>query len=777
MDRKTIRTIRTLAFFICTLILCMGFALQTRADVTKDGYVFQIEQPEKAGIVSADLFDYDIATGKPKFLTTDEKSGIVSCSRSITAEVFSSMSYYFMWYDPNAKDPLTFITKEQAQTFVIKDKAGNALSEEDIQLAPTFSGALYSFCFQRVGTLKIEYSPAGFTGQALPFTWHSQLGNYGFYEKLPTDSDMTEGWMSGNIPFQYTSDNRTVYFLYKENMNEFQRLVFKTEQEQKSGMPDFYIQLYQDFQFVMEKADESQVKVEKQADLNGYHVYKLTLGPKFETDRLVCYMKVENKDDNGRWSFGFDQELTFLFVQKQYGLHMAQVPDAASVRQEGDHVNASFLKYWQVEEGSTVPSVAFADFGDDGKLGKVFGDPAKLQVSPANGLKFWVDEDTNPGTCNISGVKPGIYTITSDGIRGSVTFEVVGKHSQLYFDKKMTQKITEKQMERLELEPGDAIYVRVALEDDEWFSETDQNKMLPEVRTYQKARTEEGEWDMLLRPVKKNPPIDVTILTFTNRLLVIELKANKKLEDVCHVVGSAGIISQKWTSATSYGGMIYRKGTVFGKEIKQKEGEYTFSEMMLDGSYKVRFKPAASAVKGKKTVTIADSVTVNGKKYEINVIAGEAFKNNKTLKKVVLPKTIREIESDAFNGCKNLASVDLSKTKVEVIGLDAFRGTKIKTVTLPKQTTTLETGAFANCKKLKTVTLGKGIRQIDEGVFKGAKNIKTLTFKGTAKLDPNKLNGLKDLGKKVVIKVPGKKMSYYKKLLKAVCFKGKIKKS
>ena len=95
--------------------------------------------------------------------------------------------------------------------------------------------------------------------------------------------------------------------------------------------------------------------------------------------------------------------------------------------------------------------------------------------------------------------------------------------------------------------------------------------------------------------------------------------------------------------------------------------------------------------------------------------------------------------------------------------------------------TEIAPNAFKNNKKLKKVTIGKNIKKIGKNAFYGCMNLKTIIIK-TTKLTKKTVgaNAFKGIHKKAVAKVPKKKLSLYKKILKAKGMKGKkqkIKKS
>ncbi len=72
------------------------------------------------------------------------------------------------------------------------------------------------------------------------------------------------------------------------------------------------------------------------------------------------------------------------------------------------------------------------------------------------------------------------------------------------------------------------------------------------------------------------------------------------------------------------------------------------------------------------------------------------------LEEVVLPESVKTIENEAFKGCENLKTIDLSN--VENIGRSAFEGCKsLETVTLSASIEYIGGYAFYGCETLKTV--------------------------------------------------------------------------
>lgn len=154
-----------------------------------------------------------------------------------------------------------------------------------------------------------------------------------------------------------------------------------------------------------------------------------------------------------------------------------------------------------------------------------------------------------------------------------------------------------------------------------------------------------------------------------------------------------------------------------------------------------------------KTITIPATVTVDGVTYTVTAIADGAFKGNKTVTKVTIPKNITTIGANAFNGCTKLKKVTVGSS-VTSVGANAFKGCKALTkVTLPSKTTKIGANAFNGCTKLKTMTIKS----------------KKMTGKTISK------NAFKGVSSKTTIKVPKGKAKTYKALFQKKGLSKKVK--
>ncbi len=200
---------------------------------------------------------------------------------------------------------------------------------------------------------------------------------------------------------------------------------------------------------------------------------------------------------------------------------------------------------------------------------------------------------------------------------------------------------------------------------------------------------------------------------------------------------------------------------------------------LLKKQYKLNTDGTAQFVDGSNadtTFTIPSKVVINGVSYKVISIAPNAFKNNKAITTVVIGSNIKSIGKNAFRGCSNLANVTIGKN-VKKIGDNAFYNCKrLKSVSLGKNVTVIGDKAFYKCNKLSKLVIPSKVNTIGKQAFYKCKSLKSITIK-TSKLTSKKVgkNAFKGIHSKAVIKVPKKKVTTYKKLLKAKGIGSKVR--
>ena len=111
-------------------------------------------------------------------------------------------------------------------------------------------------------------------------------------------------------------------------------------------------------------------------------------------------------------------------------------------------------------------------------------------------------------------------------------------------------------------------------------------------------------------------------------------------------------------------------------------------------------------------------------------IGNEAFKSATNITGVTVSNSIQEIGYGAFNGCNNLASVNLGQ--LEKISFDVFKNCpKLTTITIPKTLVNGPSnvgGVFTGTTNLTSVTFENGLTQIPDGILRNCAGVTTVTI-------------------------------------------------
>lgn len=130
-----------------------------------------------------------------------------------------------------------------------------------------------------------------------------------------------------------------------------------------------------------------------------------------------------------------------------------------------------------------------------------------------------------------------------------------------------------------------------------------------------------------------------------------------------------------------------------GSRITAGENEYKITSI---GSRTVSF---CKAEKDAVSVTVSDTIKIQGKTYKVTAVAENAFKGCKKLKSVTVGKNVTSIGKNAFSGCSGLKKITVKTVRLKSVGKNALKGIHKKAVIkVPKST----------CIKYKKLFKGKG---------------------------------------------------------------------
>lgn len=113
-----------------------------------------------------------------------------------------------------------------------------------------------------------------------------------------------------------------------------------------------------------------------------------------------------------------------------------------------------------------------------------------------------------------------------------------------------------------------------------------------------------------------------------------------------------------------------------------------------------------------KNIVLPDYVTAKDIKYKLTSIDIRALENNSGIETFKFNSFCSGVGDYAFSGCRNLKSVTFN-TEVRSIGMYAFEGTALESVTLPITISSVGKSAFTGCNSLKSFTAA-GLSSIGE---------------------------------------------------------------
>lgn len=136
----------------------------------------------------------------------------------------------------------------------------------------------------------------------------------------------------------------------------------------------------------------------------------------------------------------------------------------------------------------------------------------------------------------------------------------------------------------------------------------------------------------------------------------------------------------------------------------------------------------------KVTATLKNGVfTVKGK-GKMTAGLKPTSSQKKKIKKIVIKEGVTSLPEDAFKNCKKATSITIASS-VKEIGKEAFSGTAIKSITIPKTVKKIGWGICLKCDSLKTMTIPGTFDVIEpskdnllESFVVGKKSLKTVKF-------------------------------------------------
>lgn len=114
---------------------------------------------------------------------------------------------------------------------------------------------------------------------------------------------------------------------------------------------------------------------------------------------------------------------------------------------------------------------------------------------------------------------------------------------------------------------------------------------------------------------------------------------------------------------------------------------------------------------------------------------------NRSIREVMLPQTLTEIDTSAFANCRALTRIDIEQT--QVLRKWAFSNcTSLQEVVMHRELREIENSAFYGNALLASVDIPAGVRTLGRWIFEGCRNLETVTLhEGLEYLSPSTFYG------------------------------------
>ncbi len=162
-------------------------------------------------------------------------------------------------------------------------------------------------------------------------------------------------------------------------------------------------------------------------------------------------------------------------------------------------------------------------------------------------------------------------------------------------------------------------------------------------------------------------------------------------------------------------------------------------------------------------ISIPNQVNIRGVIYSVTKIEDYALFNCPKITSVNIPKSVKKLSSSSFEDCHSLKSFNVDtenpiytshggvlfnkkkttiikyprnkegnqytiSNSIRTIGNNAFRNSKLKSITVPNSVKKIEAYAFKNCNYLQSINIPLGIRKIENHTFSNCKSLQNINI-------------------------------------------------
>ena len=116
-------------------------------------------------------------------------------------------------------------------------------------------------------------------------------------------------------------------------------------------------------------------------------------------------------------------------------------------------------------------------------------------------------------------------------------------------------------------------------------------------------------------------------------------------------------------------------------------------------------------------VVIPEEILVDGTKYIVTRIRGDAFINCSNLTSIDIPNSVTSIGNSAFHGCSSLTSINIPNSVTSIESHTFCYCSSLTSINIPNSVISIGSRAFCECSSLTSVTIPNSVTSIGNDAF------------------------------------------------------------
>ena len=185
--------------------------------------------------------------------------------------------------------------------------------------------------------------------------------------------------------------------------------------------------------------------------------------------------------------------------------------------------------------------------------------------------------------------------------------------------------------------------------------------------------------------------------------------------------------------------MICNNSLAYDIAVKNDDGVtiyyfWAYNKTELFVTYKSYSNYTSYGYEDLTSISIPESVTYLGKRYDVTGIGNSAFRGCTGLSSITIPSRVKVVQEFAFEGCSGLTSVTInsnyiiSKSYSLSSSLRNIFGTQVRNYVIGENVTNIGNYAFRGCSGLLSVTIPHSVTSIGDYAFRGCSGLLSVTI-------------------------------------------------